>query len=116
MIKRFAAVLALLLALAACGRSPSRYLGQGFRQVLEVENLQEFISLSFDRRGDSTVKDVTFRASDGYVYTTEFKDFSPLKGTIRWVPAEEPDSLVQSRGLSRWTGRPVNLRLPEDCA
>jgi hypothetical protein len=116
---RAAAALCSLLCLVlfvSCGRSPSRYLGASARQVLGVENLQEFISLSFDRRGESTVKDVTYRAADGYVYTQEFKDFSLLEGAIRWVPHDESDSVIQKRAISRWTGRPVNLRLPEDCA
>jgi hypothetical protein len=111
-----ACCLAALVALPGCGRSPSRYLGASARQVLGVENLQEFISLSFDRRGESTVKDVTYRAGDGYVYTQEFKDFSLLEGAIRWVPHGESDSLIQKRAISRWIGKPVNLRLPEDCA
>jgi hypothetical protein len=110
------ACLAAAFALLSCGRSPSRYLGQSARQVLAVENFDKFVSLSFDRRGESTVKDVTYRASDGYVYTQEFKDFSLLEGAIRWVPHDEDESLIQKRALSRWTGRPVNLRLPEDCA
>lgn len=107
--------LSCLLTLGACGRTPSRLGGEGMRQILEVEGMQEFISLSFDRRGDSTVKDVTFRATDGYVYTVEFKDVSPLEGRIRWVKHDESESFIQSRAISRWTGTAVNLRMPEDC-
>lgn len=98
-----------------CGRTPSRYMGKDHRQVLQVEHMDQFISMSFDKNGSSTVKDVTFRAADGYVYTQEFKDVSPLEGTIRWVPAGQGDSLIQSRAISRWTGTPTNLALPEDC-
>jgi len=101
--------------LGGCGRTPSRLGGEGLRQVLEVEGMQAFIGISFDRRGDSTVKDVTFLATDGYVYTQEFKDISPLEGRIRWVKHDEPESLIQSRAISRWTGSAVNLRMPEDC-
>jgi hypothetical protein len=98
------------------GRSPSRFLGQGFRQTLAVENMQEFIDVDFLPVDGSTIKDVTFKAKDGYVYTKEFKDVSPLEGVIRWVPADESSSMIQSRAISRWTGAVVDLRLPEDCA
>lgn len=101
--------------LLSCGRTPSRYFGKGQRQVIEVKNMKRFISVSFSTRGSSTVKDVTFEATDGYVYTQEFKDISPLEGTIRWVKHDESSSLIQSRSLSRWFGSVVNLKLPKDC-
>jgi hypothetical protein len=107
--------LAFLFLTAGCGRTPSRYLGKDHRQVLEVEHMDQFISLSFDKRGSSTVKDVTFKSSDGYVYTREFMDVSPFEGVIRWVPHGEGDDLIQSRAISRWTGGATNLALPEDC-
>lgn len=102
---------------AACGRTPSRLFGKESRQVLEVDGLKvdNFIDISFDKRGSATVKDVTFRATDGYVYTVEFRDVSPFEGTIRWVPHGEADSVIQSRGLSRVFGTPVNLEVPKDC-
>lgn len=108
----------LVLTMAACGRTPSRYLGKEARQVLEVEGLttDNFIDISFDKRGSATVKDVTFQAGDGYVYTVEFRDVSPFEGTIRWVPKGQKASVIQSRSLSRVFGTPVNLELPEDCA
>lgn len=109
-----AGVLALT-ALVACGRTPSRILGEGARQVIEIDGLREFIDISFDRRGDSTVKDVTFLAADGYVYTQEFKDISPMEGAIRWVPYGEGSSLLQGRTLSRIFGSAVDLELPEGC-
>ena len=110
-------VIGLGLFIGACGRTPSRILGKKARQVLEVEGLStdNFIDISFDRRGASTVKDVTFKAADGYVYTVEFRDVSPFEGTIRWVPHGQSSSVIQSRGLSRVFGTPVNLELPEDC-
>jgi len=107
---------AIYYSLYLTGRSSSRALGKSFRQVLEVENMNEEISASFDKRGNSTVKDVTFLANDGYHYTIEFKDLSPFGGVIRWVPYNESDSMIQSRAISRWTGGVVNLRLPEDFA
>ena len=105
----------LAVGLLACGRTPSRILGEGAAQVIEIDDMTRFISISFDKRGDSTVKDVTFLASDGYAYTQEFKDLSPLEGTIRWVPHGEGDSILQSRTISRWFGTAVNLELPENC-
>ncbi|MCP4713562.1 MAG: hypothetical protein GY868_00475 [Deltaproteobacteria bacterium] len=107
----------LLLLTGACGRTPSRYLGKDHRQVLEIEGfeIENFIDISFDKRGSATVKDITFKAADSYVYTVEFRDFSPFEGTIRWIPHHEDNSLIQSRRFSRITGRPVNLKLPEDC-
>ena len=112
----------VLLAMAAglffsigCGRSASRYLGKDHRQVLDVKNMERFINVSFDKRDNSTVKDVTFLATDGYVYTREFIDASTHEGVIRWVPSNEEESLIQSRALSRWTGGAVNAKLPEDC-
>lgn len=108
-------IIFLTLTLSACGRTASRVGGKGLRQTLEVEHLKEFISISFDKRGSSTVKDVTFYASDGYVYTKEFKDVSPLEGVIRWVPKGQGSDIIQSRSISRWTGSAVNLELPEDC-
>ncbi len=103
-----------LLLWVGCGRTASRVGGKAARQVLEVPG--EFISISFDRRGKSTIKDVTFRAADGFVYTQEFKDVSPLEGVIRWVPHGTGSDVIQSRRFSRWFGSAVNLELPEDCA
>lgn len=107
--------LSLVIMIISCGRTPSRYLGKDHRQKLEISNMERFINISFDKRGSSTVKDITFEATDNYVYTKEFKDVSPLEGIIRWVPYGEGEDIVQSRGLSRWTGDIVNLELPEDC-
>lgn len=108
-------IVILAFTLSTCGRSASRAGGKAFRQVLKVENFKKFISVSFDKRGSSTVKDVTFLATDGYVYTREFKDISPIEGVIRWVPNGEGSDLIQSRSISRWIGGAVNLELPEDC-
>jgi hypothetical protein len=108
--------ISVALVLSACGRTPSRLGGKEHRQVLKIENFQEFISISFDKRGSSMVKDVTFVATDGYVYTREFKDVSPLEGVIRWVPNGQGDDFIQSRAISRWTGGAVDLELPDDCA
>ena len=100
---------------SACGRTASRVGGKDHREVLKVENMKEFISVSFDKHGSSTVKDVTFLADDGYVYTQEFKDASPFEGVIRWVPNGEGSDIIQSRAISRWSGGAVNLELPSDC-
>jgi hypothetical protein len=108
-------IIILAFITADCGRTSSRYLGKDHKQVLEVENMKEFVSISFDKNGNSTVKDVTFIASDGYVYTREFKDASPFQGVIRWVPHDHSESFIQSRALSRWGGGAVNLRLEDDC-
>lgn len=112
-----ALLLASATATVGCGRSPSRWVGKSARQVLTVDGLktENFIDISFDRRGSSTVKDVTFLAEDGYVYTVEYRDANPLEGTIRWVPHTQDDSLIQSRALSRAFGGAVDLKLPADC-
>ena len=94
----------------------SRLGGKDHRQVLKVENFKEFVSISFDKRGNSTVKDVTFLATDGFVYTQEFIDINPFEGVIRWVPYGQGEDFIQSRAISRWTGNAVNLELPDDCA
>lgn len=109
-----ALLFACFLAMA-CGRTPSRFLGKNHRQVLKIRHLKQFISISYDWQENSTVKDVTYLADDGYVYTQEFKDVSPLEGVIRWVPAGQDESFIQTRAISRWTGTPINLQLPEDC-
>lgn len=109
-------MMTLTLILSGCGRTPSRLGGKAHRQVLNVEHFKEFVSISFDKRGNSTVKDVTFIATDGFVYTREFMDVSPFEGVIRWVPSGKGDDFIQSRAISRWTGNAVNLELPEDCA
>ena len=110
------AIVALALTLGvSCGRTTSRVVGKSGRQVLEIEGMERFIGLSYDKKGDATVKDVTFLGTDGYVYTQEFKDISPLEGMIRWVPHNESSSILQSRTISRIFGTAVNLRLPEDC-
>jgi hypothetical protein len=108
--------LLLFTVLVSCGRTESRYLGKDHRQVLEPENVAEFISISYDKRGTSTVKDVTFRATDGYVYTQEFQDVSPFGGVIRWVPHSEGGGLIRTRAISRWTGGATDVALPDDCA
>ncbi len=100
------------------GRTPSRYFGESVAQVLTVDNMAEdgFISLSYDLRGTTTVKDLTFLATDGYVYPKEYKDVSPFEGIIRWVPYWEDSSFIQTRAISRWTGWAVNLEIPEGCS
>ena len=109
-------MVSISMLLFSCGRTASRLGGKDHRQVLKVENFKEFISISFDKRGSSTVKDVTFLATDGFVYTQEFMDVNPFEGVIRWVPNGKGDDFIQSRAISRWTGNAVNLELPEDCA
>jgi len=99
------------------GRSASRLLGESARQTIQIKNMAPdgFISISFDKRGENTVKDVTFKATDGYIYTLEYMDMNPFGGTIRWVPHGEGSDLVQSRSLSRWFGDVVNLEIPKKC-
>lgn len=104
------------IILTACGRTPSRLSEKKHSQILKVENMENFISISFDKHKSSTVKDITFLSRDGYAYTKKFKDVSPLEGVIRWVPFGQDDSFIQSRAISRWTGKAVNLELPENCA
>lgn len=64
-------VIFLLIALIfmPCGRTQSRLLGKVGRQKLEISNMKKFISVSFYKEESSTIKDVTFEAEDGYVYT-----------------------------------------------
>lgn len=106
----------LALMLLSCGRDASRMLGREYRQKLTVPHMKTFISISFYKKDSSTVKDVTFEAKDGYIYTQEFKDVSPLEGIIRWVPSGQGSDMIRTRALSRWTGEAVNLELPSDCA
>ncbi len=109
------AIIFVWITATGCGRTPSRYFGQGQRQVIEVKNMKRFINVSFAKHSSSTIKNITFEGTDGYIYTQEFKDISPLEGTIRWVSHKESSSLIQSRSISRWLGTVVNLRLPKDC-
>lgn len=109
-------IISIAMFFPACGRTVSRLGGKEQRQELKVENFKDFISISFDKRGNSTVKDVTFLAKDGFVYTQEFMDISPFEGVIRWVPNGKGEGFIQSRAISRWTGNAINLELPEDCA
>jgi len=108
-------IISITMVFFACGRTASRLGGKDHRQVLKVEHFKEFVSISFDKRGNSAVKDVTFLATDGFVYTREFMDISPFEGVIRWVPYGKGEDFIQSRAISRWTGDAVNLELPEDC-
>jgi len=108
-------IISITMIFFACGRTASRLGGKEHRQVLKVEHFKEFVSISFDKRGNSTVKDVTFLAVDGFVYTQEFMDISPFEGVIRWVPFGKGEDFIRSRAISRWTGDAVNLELPEDC-
>lgn len=113
----------LSLCLSACcqvpwGRTPSRYLGREHRQVLFLPDLtspNDFISISYDKRGSSTNKDVTYVASDGETYTQEFNDMNVLQGRIHWIWGGKRQAVFQSRALSRFTGITLDLNLPEDC-
>jgi hypothetical protein len=105
--------------LTQTGRTASRMLGRKAAQKIEIPNMPDaksFIGCSFDKRGKDTAKDITFRASDGYVYTVEFLDRNVRQGAIRWVPHGEKASLIKSRALSRWIGGAVSYQLPKDCA
>lgn len=108
-------IISITMLFFACGRTVSRLGGKEHRQVLKVENFKEFVSISFDKRDNSTVKDITFLAKDGFIYTQEFMDINPFEGVIRWVPYGKGEDFIQSRAISRWTGNAVNLELPEDC-
>lgn len=109
-------ILFIVVILSSCGRETSRILGKDSRQVLDVPDMKEFINVSFDKNGSKTIKNVTFRADDNYIYTREFKDASLLEGVIRWVPFNEKDDVIRSRAISRLIGNAVNLKLPEDCS
>jgi hypothetical protein len=112
-------VISLWYFMTQTGRTASRLLGRKAAQKLEVPNLLEtknFIGCSFDKRGENTAKDITFLATDGYVYTVEFLDRNIREGAIRWVPFNESASLIRSRGLTRWVGGAVTYKLPKDCA
>lgn len=109
------------LLILGCGRSVSRTLGKDHAQELELENVQQFISMSLrkdascsggDLSFSDTVKDITYIAKDGYMYTQEFTDAGILEGIIRWVPADENEDTLRTRVFSRWTGEPVNVKLP----
>jgi len=86
-------IISITVIFFACGRTASRLGGKEHRQVLKVEHFKEFVSVSFDKRGNSAVKDVTFLAVDGFVYTREFIDISPFEGVIRWVPYGKGEDL-----------------------
>lgn len=100
------------------GRSVSRLFGRKAAQKIQIPNMPDaksFIGASFDKRGEKTAKDLTFMATDGYVYTIEFLDRNVREGAIRWVPHDESKSMVRSRALTRWVGGAVNYKLPKDC-
>ncbi|NTW14705.1 MAG: hypothetical protein HGA31_06820 [Candidatus Moranbacteria bacterium] len=114
----FSAIFALFLSmsmLSGCGRKVSRIFGEGARQVITVSDMRQFISLSYDYRDGSNVKDITYLATDGNIYTREYKDASLLDGAIRWVPYGQGSSLWQSRSITRVFGGAVNLELPKEC-
>jgi hypothetical protein len=101
------------------GQEASRYLGKSYRQVIEVKNAVQILSIDFqsDTLGVRS-KLITYKALDGYVYSEEYKNLSPLEGTIRWVPKGESEyspSWYRGRTFSRLFGVTVNLELPDDC-
>lgn len=110
-------IMTLVLTTSACGRSASRALGKSAPQVLEVKDMAPdgFISLSMRNEGDATIKDVTFRATDGEIYTQEFRDWHMLQGRIHWVASSHMGSLIRSRSITRVFGGSVDLSVPDDC-
>jgi hypothetical protein len=61
-------IISIPMIFFACGRTASRLGGKEHRQVLKVEHFKEFISIRFDKRGNSTVKDVSFLVTDGFIF------------------------------------------------
>ncbi len=104
----------MFVSAGCCGRTSSRYFGKEYRQTLDIHDCEKIYSVSFDHRAGSTVKDVTYLSTDGYCYTQEFVDNSVLEGRIKWVPANTPESVLQSRTLSRYGFGDVCLHLPDD--
>lgn len=105
------------LFLSFGGRTPSRYLGQSARQIIEIPEMQQMVgnvNMWLDKKNNATVKDITYCSVDGYFYTAEFRDMSPFQGVIRWVPYGQGSDLIQSRMLSRWGLDVVNLKVPEN--
>ncbi|MBF0274205.1 MAG: hypothetical protein HQK84_03125 [Nitrospinae bacterium] len=98
------------------GRSVSRFTGGLVEHKVNLPNCAEFIGVIFQKDGNSTIKVVTCRGFDGYYYTEEFRDMSPLEGRIKWIPPEDSQgaSWMQKRTLSRWLGTEVKVKLPKD--
>ncbi|MEM7183279.1 MAG: hypothetical protein AAF518_20370 [Spirochaetota bacterium] len=87
----FMTCLCLILVLNTfnCGRSLSR-VGLGDQTLDLPKDFEEMISVSFhkDRNGD-TVKDMTYKATDGNYRSVEYKDkLWKLGGSIRWEKKE----------------------------
>ena len=77
--------LAFWLFLKFGGRTPSRYLGQSTRQVIDIPEMRQMvgnINMWFDKAHNATVKDITYCGIDGYYYSVEYRDISPLEGVI----------------------------------
>ncbi len=110
-------LLCITLVLPSCGRTASRIVGKSAAQVLKVDHMAPggFINLSMYADGSSHIKDVTYRALDGDVYTQEFRDWHMLQGRIHWVSADKWGSLIRTRAITRVVGGSVDLPVPDDC-
>lgn len=103
------------------GRTASRYLGKEYRQRIELDNAVEVVSVAFQGSDDrsNTTKLITYKALDGYIYTEEYRDLSPLTGAARWLPygnKEYAPSWYRSRRFTRVFGGVIDYELPQDCA
>lgn len=85
----------------------------GATNIRLPEDCSELLSVSVKANG---TKDITYKSTDGFFKSKEYKDLSPFEGTIIWSTADE-DRVTQflfGRNLSRFTGKPIAIKLPDN--
>jgi hypothetical protein len=85
----------------------------GVTKIKLPEDFAELLSVSIKADG---IKDVTYKSTTGELKSREYKDFNPFESTIVWSTTEE-DRVTQflfGRSFSRFTGKPVKIKLPDN--
>lgn len=91
----------------------SKYTG-GVTNIKLPDDYFNMLSVSVRNNG---TKDITYITSKGEIRSQEYKDFSPFEGRIAWTTSGSGDQVEQfffGRTLSRFTGKTIEIRLPEN--
>lgn len=85
----------------------------GATNIRLPEDFSELLSVSV--KADGT-KDVTYKTADGLLKSKEYKDLNPFEGAIIWSTTEEDrvSQFLFGRNLSRFTGKPIAIKLPDN--
>jgi hypothetical protein len=95
------------------GRTLSRFTGKTV-EIRLPENFNELIGVDFTESKNGTIKNVTYKDTNGRYWTMENTDKGIFEGGVEWVADGKENSGINTRMFSRWGFNPVKIHLPPD--